>query len=63
MLIYQSRTNLDENNFVWSIINHLDPEIRKMLVRGMSGNKDPSFHSGPTLPAIEIKILFLKLAM
>ena len=27
--------------------HYLDPEIRNMLVRGMLGNKNSSFHSGP----------------
>ena len=29
------------------IPRYLDPEIKKMLVRGMFGNKDSSFHSDP----------------
>ena len=28
------------------IANHLDPEIREMLVRGLYGNKNSTFHSG-----------------
>ena len=40
MLIYQSKANLDEKNLFRKIAHHLDLEIRKMLVRGMFGNKD-----------------------
>ena len=29
------------------ITHHLDLGIRKMLVKGMSGKKDSTFHSGP----------------
>ena len=46
MLIDQSQANLDEKILLGIIIHHLDPEIRRMLVRGMFGNKDSSFHSG-----------------
>ena len=47
MLIYQSKANLDENILFANITHHSDPEIRKMLVRVMFGNKDSSFHPGP----------------
>ena len=47
MLMYQSKANLDEKILFGNITHHSDPEIRKMLVRGMFGNKDSSFHSGP----------------
>ena len=47
MLMYQSKANLDEKILFGNITNHSDPEIRKMLVRGMFGNQDSSFHSGP----------------
>ena len=46
MLIYQSKANLDEEILFGIIVHNLDPEIRKILVRGMLGNKDSSFHSG-----------------
>ena len=46
MLIYQSKANLDEKMLFGKIIHHLDPKIRKVLVRGMFGNKDSSFHFG-----------------
>ena len=46
MLIYQSKANLDEKILFGKITHHLNPEIRKMLVRSMFGNKDSSFHSG-----------------
>ena len=47
MLIYQSKAKLDENTMFGNITHHLNQEIRKMLVRGMFGNNDSSFHSGP----------------
>ena len=47
MLIYQSKTNLDEKILLGKITHHLDPEIRKMLVRSTIGNKDSTSHSGP----------------
>ena len=47
MLMYQSKANLDVKILFGNITRYLDPEIRKMLIRGMFGNKDSSFHSGP----------------
>ena len=47
MSIYQSKANLDENILFGKITRYLDPEVREMLVRGMFGSKDSSFHSGP----------------
>ena len=47
VLIYQSKVNLDEKILFGSIPHLRDPEIRKMLVKGMFGNKDSLFHSGP----------------
>ena len=47
MLIYQSKAKLDEKILFGRITRQLDPEIRKMPVKGMFGNKDSSFHSGP----------------
>ena len=41
MLIYQSKANLDEKILFSKITHHSDPEIRKMLVNGMFGNKAP----------------------
>ena len=35
MFIYQAKANLDEKILFRKIIHHLDPEIRKMLVRGL----------------------------
>ena len=29
------------------VTHHLDPEIRKILVKDMFGNEDSTFHSGP----------------
>ena len=42
----ESMVNLDVKILFSTISHHLGPEIRKMLVMGMSGNKDSIFHSG-----------------
>ena len=47
MLNYQSKVNLDENILFGSSPHLTDPEIKKMLVKGMFGNKHSTFHSGP----------------
>ena len=47
MLIFQSKDNLDEKILFDKITHHLDPEIRKILVRGKFGNEDSTVHSGP----------------
>ena len=47
MFIYQSKVNLDEKILFGSIPHLTDPEIRKMLVKAMFGNKEFTFHSGP----------------
>ena len=47
MFIYQSKVNLDEKILFGSIPHLADPEIRKMLVKGMFWNKNSTFHSGP----------------
>ena len=47
MFIYQSKVNLGEKNLFGSIPHLTDPEIRKMLIKGMFGNKNSTFHSGP----------------
>ena len=47
MLIYLSKANLAQKILFGKITHHLDPEIRKMLERGMFGNKNSTFHSGP----------------
>ena len=47
MLIHYSKTELDEKVLFGKSTHHLDPEIRKILVRGMFRNKDSTFHSGP----------------
>ena len=39
LLIYQSKANLDEKILFDKITHHLNPEIRKMLVRGLYGNR------------------------
>ena len=46
MFIYQSKVNLNEKILFGSIPHLTDQEIRKMLVKGMFGNKSSSFHSG-----------------
>ena len=48
MIIGQSKVNLDEKILFGSIPHLTDPEIRKMLVKGMFGNKNSTFHSGPS---------------
>ena len=63
MFIYLSKVDLDEKILIGSIPHLTDPEIRKMLVKGMLGNKSSTFRSGHALPSIEIGILHLKLGM
>ena len=46
IFIYLSKVNLDENILIGSIPHLTDPEIRKMLVKGMIGNNNSTFHSG-----------------
>ena len=47
MLIFQSVANLD-GKILYGNITHLkDPTIRKMLGRGLNGNQDSTFYSGP----------------
>ena len=62
MPIYQSKNNFDEEVLFGKIAHHLDSEVRKMLLSGMSGNKASIFHLVSNLLVIEIKILFLTLA-
>ena len=47
MFIYQSKVNLDEKNLFGNIPHLTDPEIRKILLKGMFGNKNSTLHSGP----------------
>ena len=48
MLIYQSKkANLDMKILFDNITHLIDPEIRKMLERGLFGNQDSTFCSGP----------------
>ena len=47
MLIFQSKASLDEKVLFGKITHHLDPEIRKVLVRIMFGNKDSTFQTVP----------------
>ena len=48
MLIYQSKANLDDKILFGKITHHLEPEIWKILVKGMLRNEDSTkFHSGP----------------
>ena len=46
-LIYHSKDNLHEKILFGKITHHLNPDIRKMLVKSMFGNEDSKFHSGP----------------
>ena len=46
MFIYQSKVNLDKEILLGSIPHLTDREIRKMLGKGMFGNKNSTFHSG-----------------
>ena len=45
--MHQSKVNLDEEIAFGSIPHVTDPEIGKMLVKGMLGNKNSTFYSGP----------------
>ena len=47
MFIYQSKVNLNEKILFVSIPHLTDPEIRKMPVKGIFGNNNSTFHSGP----------------
>ena len=47
MLIYQSEATSDVNVLFGNIIHLLDTEIRKMLEKGLFGNQDSTFYSGP----------------
>ena len=47
VFIYHSKVNLDEKIFFGSIPHLTDPESRKVMVKGMFGNKNSTFHSGP----------------
>ena len=49
MVIDQSKASLDGGGggLFGKIIHHLDSKIRKILVSGIFGIKDPSYHSGP----------------
>ena len=46
MLICQSKANLHMKTLFDNIPHLVDPEIRKMLVKSMFGNKNSTFHSG-----------------
>ena len=47
-LIYQRQAYLDVNILFGNTIHLVDPEIRKMLKKGMFGNQDSTFQSGPS---------------
>ena len=47
MEMYQSKANLGEKMLFDEITHHLDPEIWKMLARGMFRNMFSTFHRGP----------------
>ena len=38
----------DEKILFGDITNLIDPEIRKLLERGLHRNQGPTFHSGPS---------------
>ena len=40
MLSFQSKANLDKKMLFAKITHHFDLEIRKTLIRGMSGNRN-----------------------
>ena len=46
MVIFQAKANSDEKILCDKIAHHLDPEVRKMLERGVFGNENSTFHSG-----------------
>ena len=46
-LIYLSKANLDVKIVFGNITQLIDPEIWKILARGLYGNQDSTFHSGP----------------
>ena len=58
MFIYQSKANLDVESLFGNITHLVDPEVRKMLERGLFGNQDSTFILVRDLLAIEIKIRF-----
>ena len=47
ILIDQSTANLDMKILFGNITHLRDAEIRKMLEKGLFGNQDSMFHSGP----------------
>ena len=47
MLIYLSKANLDGEILFGNMLHLTDHKIRKMLVQGMFGNKNPTFHFVP----------------
>ena len=47
MLINRSKANLNITILFGAVTHHLDPEIRKMLVRCIVGNENSTFLSGP----------------
>ena len=64
ILFFQSKAYLDEKILFGKISHHLDPEIRKLLVRRMFGNGTTIFHPGPIIYLLlKFKILSLKLTM
>ena len=47
MFICQSRANLNVKIVLGKITHYLNPEISKMLVKGMFDTENSSSHSGP----------------
>ena len=58
ILIYHSKTNLDEKILFGNIPNLIDPEIRKMLVKVMLGNNFSHSILVHDLPSIEIRVYY-----
>ena len=56
MFSYKSKVNLDEKILFGSISHLTDPDIKKMLLKGMFGNKIPHSTLVHYLPSIEIGI-------
>ena len=47
MTVYRSKVNLDEKILFGSFAHLADPEIRKMLVKGMFGSNNFTFYFDP----------------
>ena len=47
LLIYQSKANLDVKILFGNITHLIDLEIWEILEKGLFGDQDSTFHSGP----------------